>query len=64
MDKDELKKVQLAIHDLITKEQYDLAMPLINEVLMVYPNDAFIMWLGSLSDFKDSARESIVWHLL
>ena len=39
MDKDELKKVQLAIHDLIQKEQYDLAMPLINEVLMVYPND-------------------------
>lgn len=40
MDREELKKVQLAIHDLITKEQYDLAMPLINEVLMMYPNDA------------------------
>lgn len=40
MDKDELKNVQLAIHDLITKEQYDLAMPLINEVLMAHPNDA------------------------
>jgi Flp pilus assembly protein TadD len=40
MNKDELKKVQLAIHDLITKEQYDLAMPLINEVLMAHPNDA------------------------
>ena len=40
MDTTELKKVQLAIHDLIQKEQYDLAMPLINEVLMVYPNDA------------------------
>jgi Flp pilus assembly protein TadD len=39
MNKDELKKVQLAIHDLITKEQYDLAMPLINEVLMAHPND-------------------------
>ena len=39
MDREELKKVQLAIHDLITKEQYDLAMPLINEVLMTYPND-------------------------
>ncbi len=40
MDRDELKNVQLAIHDLITKEKYDLAMPLINEVLMIYPNDA------------------------
>ena len=40
MDKDELKKVQLAIHDLIQKEQYDVAMPLINEVLTEYPNDA------------------------
>ena len=40
MDLNELKQVQLAIHDLITKEQYDLAMPLINEVLMMYPNDA------------------------
>ena len=40
MDKDELKKVQLAIHDLIQKEQYDVAMPLINEVLTEYPDDA------------------------
>ena len=40
MNKDELKKVQLAIHDLIQKEQYDVAMPLINEVLTEYPDDA------------------------
>jgi hypothetical protein len=40
MTKDELKKVQLAIHDLITKEEYETALPIINEVLMVYPNDA------------------------
>ena len=40
MDKEELKKVQLAIHDLIQKEEYDVALPIINEVLMVYPNDA------------------------
>ena len=40
MNKEELKKVQLAIHDLITKEEYETALPIINEVLMVYPNDA------------------------
>ena len=40
MDKEELKNVQLAIHDLIQKEEYDVALPIINEVLMVYPNDA------------------------
>ena len=40
MDREELKKVQLAIHDLIQKEEYDVAMPIINEVLMIYPNDA------------------------
>ena len=40
MNKDELKNVQLAIHDLIQKEEYDVALPIINEVLMLYPNDA------------------------
>jgi len=40
MDREELKQVQLAIHDLIQKEQYETALPIINEVLMVYPNDA------------------------
>jgi len=40
VDKDELKNVQLAIHDLIQKEDYEVALPIINEVLMVYPNDA------------------------
>ena len=40
MDKEELKNVQLAIHDLIQKEEYEVALPIINEVLMVYPNDA------------------------
>jgi len=40
MNKEELKKVQLAIHDLIQKEEYETALPIINEVLMVYPNDA------------------------
>lgn len=40
MDKQELQRVELAIHDLINREQYDTAMPLINEVLEHYPNDA------------------------
>jgi len=40
VDKEELKNVQLAIHDLIQKEEYDVALPIINEVLMVHPNDA------------------------
>lgn len=40
MNKDELKNVQLAIHDLIEHEQYDTALPIINEVLEVYPDDA------------------------
>ena len=43
MDKDELKNVQLAIHDLIQKEQYEVALPIINEVLMMYPNDAITL---------------------
>jgi hypothetical protein len=32
MNKEELKEVQLAIHDLITKEAYDEALPLIYTV--------------------------------
>jgi Flp pilus assembly protein TadD len=43
VDKDELKKVQLAIHDLITKEEYEIALPIINEVLMEHPNDAITL---------------------
>ena len=39
MDKNELKQVQLAIHDLINKEDYGAALPLINAVLEHYPND-------------------------
>ncbi len=39
MDKDELKNIQLAIHDLITKEAYDEALPLIYTVLEIYPNN-------------------------
>ena len=39
MDKDELKKVQLAIHDLINQEDYESAMPLIYAVLEHYPED-------------------------
>jgi len=39
MDKKELQRVQLAIHDLINKEDYSNALPLINEALEHYPND-------------------------
>ena len=39
MDRDELKRIQLAIHDLINREEYSAALPLINEVLENYPND-------------------------
>jgi tetratricopeptide (TPR) repeat protein len=39
MDRDELKKVQLAIHDLVNREEYSAALPLINEVLENYPDD-------------------------
>lgn len=39
MDREELKRVQLAIHDLINKEDYSNALPLINAVLEHYPND-------------------------
>ena len=52
MGLDELKKVQLAIHDLIQKEDYENAYPLINTVLEIYPNDAATLnflgyiWLG------------------
>ena len=40
MDKDEIREIQLAIHDLINKEEYDKALPLIYSVLEEYPNDA------------------------
>jgi len=40
MDKKELQQIQLAIHDLIQKEDYENAYPLINTVLEIYPNDA------------------------
>ena len=39
MDKKELQEVQLAIHDLINKEDYENAMPLIYAVLENYPED-------------------------
>ena len=39
MDRDELKRIQLAIHDLVNREEYSAALPLINEVLENYPND-------------------------
>ena len=40
MDKEEIRDIQLAIHDLINKEEYDKALPLIYSVLEEYPNDA------------------------
>ena len=70
MDRDELKNVQLAIHDLIQKEEYDVALPIINEVLMVYPNDAatlhFLGYIWLMGDkpafayqlFRRSLQES------
>jgi len=39
MDRQELQKVKLAIHDLINREQYGEALPIINEVLEKYPDD-------------------------
>ena len=40
MDSNEIKKIQLAIHDLINKEAYDQALPLIYTILEEYPNEA------------------------
>jgi tetratricopeptide (TPR) repeat protein len=40
MDKEEIQKIQLAIHDLINQEKYDEALPLIYSVLEEHPNDA------------------------
>ncbi len=40
MNKDEIREIQLAIHDLINKEEYDKALPLIYSVLEEYPNEA------------------------
>jgi tetratricopeptide (TPR) repeat protein len=40
LDKEEIQKIQLAIHDLINQEKYDEALPLIYSVLQEYPNDA------------------------
>ena len=40
MDLNEIKNIQLAIHDLINQEKYDEALPLIYSVLEEYPNDA------------------------
>lgn len=54
MDRNELKQVQLAIHDLINHEQYDEALPIINEVLERYPDDDialnFIGYIHLMSD--------------
>ena len=54
MDREELKKVQLAIHDLVNKEQYDVALPIINEVLEEHPDDDitlnFIGYIHLMSD--------------
>jgi hypothetical protein len=70
LDKEELKNVQLAIHDLIQKEEYEVALPIINEVLMVYPNDAatlhFLGYIWLMGDkpafayqlFRRSLQES------
>ena len=43
MDKDELKDVLLAIHELLQKNEFDTAMPLIYEVLDLYPNNAMAL---------------------
>ena len=40
MSPDELKKCQLAIHDLIEHEDYENALPVIYSVLEAHPNDA------------------------
>jgi predicted Zn-dependent protease len=40
LDSNEIKNIQLAIHDLINQEKYDEALPLIYSVLEEYPNDA------------------------
>lgn len=40
MNKEEIQKIQLAIHDLINQEKYDEALPLIYTVLEEYPNEA------------------------
>ena len=40
MDKQEIQQIQLAIHDLINKEAYDQALPLIYTILEEYPNEA------------------------
>ena len=41
MDRKELQRIQLAIHDLINREDYTNALPLINTALEHYPdNDA------------------------
>jgi tetratricopeptide (TPR) repeat protein len=40
MDLNEIKNIQLAIHDLINQEKYDEALPLIYSVLEEYPNEA------------------------
>jgi hypothetical protein len=40
MNRDELQACQLAIHELVEKEDFVSAMPIIYEVLTQYPNDA------------------------
>ena len=43
MDKNELKQIKLAIHDLVTREQYSPALPLIESALEEYPDDDAIL---------------------
>ena len=40
MDANELKRCQLAIHELIELNDYENALPVIYSVLEKYPNDA------------------------
>ena len=47
MDRKELQRIQLAIHDLINREDYTNALPLINTALEHYPdNDATLNFMG------------------
>ena len=47
MDRKELQRIQLAIHDLVNREDYTNALPLINTALEHYPdNDATLNFMG------------------
>jgi tetratricopeptide (TPR) repeat protein len=62
MTPEELKRVQLAIHDLVEREDYENALPVIYSVLEEHPNDAATLhFLGYI--WLTSGKEAFAYQM-